>query len=438
MGKKNNIIAKKIGFMGASLDTGNMGVSALAYSAINLFLNADSRNEIKLFIGNRSSAPQELVIKGVRKTFQVVNYRNSPKSRISQQMWYILLLSIIYNIFRNKKIKNYLLCKCRWLMELESMDVVCDIRGGDSFSDIYGMRRYILGCLPIAVAIILGKKVVLLPQTYGPFKGRISRHIARFIMLHSSIILSRDIESIDLVKNTIRKSDKKIDLRFCPDVAFTLEPQPIMQVEIKPPLPQLSKKRIIGFNINGLLYQGGYFGSNMFRLKMDYKKFTLLLLESILKSKEHRVLIVPHTFGSIDNVNSDPNASLRVMRQLEGKIDTKRLHIVSRQYNQSEIKWIISNCNYFIGSRMHSCIAALSIGIPTIGVAYSKKFKGVFESVGKGKYVIDGCNITSEDAVEYIMKNLNASKTYESDLKNEMGAIKQKVYNVFNELIGSI
>ena len=60
---------------------------------------------------------------------------------------------------------------------------------------------------------------------------------------------------------------------------------------------------------------------------------------------------------------------------------------------------MIGVCDFFVGSRLHSCIAALSQGIPTIGIAYSKKFKGVFESVGAGDWVIDGCAMKNQDAI---------------------------------------
>ena len=45
-------------------------------------------------------------------------------------------------------------------------------------------------------------------------------------------------------------------------------------------------------------------------------------------------------------------------------------------------KAVIGQCDFFIGSRMHACIAALSQGVPCVGVAYSMKFAGVFDTVG--------------------------------------------------------
>ena len=63
--------------------------------------------------------------------------------------------------------------------------------------------------------------------------------------------------------------------------------------------------------------------------------------------------------------------------------------IVDREYDQHEIKGVIGMCDFFVGSRMHACIGALSQGIPCVGVAYSMKFRGVFESVGVADWVVD-------------------------------------------------
>ena len=63
--------------------------------------------------------------------------------------------------------------------------------------------------------------------------------------------------------------------------------------------------------------------------------------------------------------------------------------MVHGSYDHRQIKYIIGLCDFFLGSRMHSCIAALSQMIPTTGLAYSKKFFGVFDSIGIGDLVID-------------------------------------------------
>ena len=79
------------------------------------------------------------------------------------------------------------------------------------------------------------------------------------------------------------------------------------------------------------------------------------------------------------------------------------LRIVAAEYDQHEIKGVIGRCDFFIGSRMHACIAALSQGVPCVGVAYSMKFEGVFASVGMGEGVVDGRAMPNAAAIARTM-----------------------------------
>ena len=47
----------------------------------------------------------------------------------------------------------------------------------------------------------------------------------------------------------------------------------------------------------------------------------------------------------------------------------------------------VQGCRFFIGSRMHACIFALSSGVPSIGLAYQPKFFGLFEQYEISRYV---------------------------------------------------
>ena len=109
--------------------------------------------------------------------------------------------------------------------------------------------------------------------------------------------------------------------------------------------------------------------------------------------------MVPHTFAPPGDVESDPDAC-RLITELFAGPKKERLHLLDREYDQHEVKAIIAGCDFFVGSRLHACIAALSQSIPTVGVAYSKKFKGVFESVGAGHWVVDATNVGAADATK--------------------------------------
>ena len=74
----------------------------------------------------------------------------------------------------------------------------------------------------------------------------------------------------------------------------------------------------------------------------------------------------------------------------------------------------------FIGSRMHSTIAAFSSGVVTIPVSYSRKFEGLFNSFNY-EYVINGKTENTESAlnktIEYIDKNAELKKMQDKSLK---------------------
>ena len=65
-----------------------------------------------------------------------------------------------------------------------------------------------------------------------------------------------------------------------------------------------------------------------------------------------------------------------------------------------EAKSFISRLEVFIGARMHATIAAFSSGVPVIPVAYSRKFKGLFENC---QYDI-GVDLTKMDLNDSVMR----------------------------------
>jgi hypothetical protein len=83
----------KVVLMGAALDTGNMGVSALASSLIKLILQVRPDADISFFIGNRSSEPQFLSAPDGRIQINIINYRLSPKAEFDKHLFWIFFIA---------------------------------------------------------------------------------------------------------------------------------------------------------------------------------------------------------------------------------------------------------------------------------------------------------------------------------------------------------
>jgi colanic acid/amylovoran biosynthesis protein len=416
--------------MGASLGTGNRGVSALGASLVTLVEEALPGAEPFMLIGNRESQPFELRINGVKKVVPVVNYRMSPGAGFRKHLLCILLAALVYRCCPIRFVRRAIVNAIPWVKAVVEAKVVGEIRGGDSFSDIYGLRRFVMGSLPVLSVILLRGRVVLLPQTYGPYRSAAARWLARWILRRAELILSRDRESMGVVERLIGKTERCV---FCPDVAFALEPISPEVVKISPMLPATRPGVLVGINVSGLMYWGGYTRDNMFGLKLDYRRFLVELLQQVLADPKTRVLLVPHTFAPAGSVESDPAACREVRQAMPPQLQS-RLHMVEGEYDQNEIKAIIGMCDFFIGSRMHACIAALSQNIPAVGVAYSKKFRGVFETVGAAGSVIDGREVDVAEATCKAMELYAARDSTRANLQTRVQEARSRLHAIFREL----
>ena len=133
-------------------------------------------------------------------------------------------------------------------------------------------------------------------------------------------------------------------------------------------------------------------------------------------------------------MESDPEACRRVRgvlpRELQG-----RVRIVTGEYDSHEIKGVIGQCDFFIGSRMHACIAALSQGVPCVGVAYSMKFAGVFETVGMQEWVVDGRSVATDAAVARVLELYRDCEAVRSGLKVQAQVARERLAEIFHTLL---
>ena len=79
---------------------------------------------------------------------------------------------------------------------------------------------------------------------------------------------------------------------------------------------------------------------------------------------------------------------------------------------------------------MHACIAALSQGIPAFGIAYSDKFRGVFESVGAANLVADPRYLDEPSLLDLLRLRLSERHDIQRRLMESMPRVRQTVLGV--------
>lgn len=282
---------------------------------------------------------------------------------------------------------------------ISQADIVLDIGSGDSFSDLYGTRRFWAMSLVRLLVLVRRKPFVFAPQTVGPFKRRYNRWMAQLLLRWSTHVFARD----GLSTQALRDLGITQNVTEAIDVAFRLPFQRTSAVGD-------TTKMKIGINISALLHHGGYQGSNQFGLAVDYVGFSRRLLSELSDDPNLEVHLIPHVVSTAFKVEDD----YLLARTLHDEFPKTVLPPEFR--DPMEAKSYISGLDLLIGSRMHATIAAFSSGVPVLPLAYSRKFKGLFESLGYSMIA----DLTRENEDE-IMNRVSHACSHLSDLK---GAVK--------------
>ena len=303
-------------------------------------------------------------------------------------------------------------------------DLMIDIGGGDSFTDIYGGRRLRRTFILKYLTHLAGTPMVLAPQTVGPFSKGWAKLLARISMRLSRVVASRD-----------RMSTEAAHDLGCDDVIEACDVA--MRLPYTVPPARTGGPVKVGINVSGLLMGGGYTGKNEFGLQMDYPA---LIKDLITYFQTHEdgceVHLVPHVIVRSGPMvgEDDFRASQKLHEEFPGTV-------LAPAFNSpSAAKSYIAGMDFFMGARMHACIAAFSSGVPVIPMASSRKFEGLFGTIGYTRTV--DCTSQSADTIrDAIVQGYASRDTLQRDATDafERGREKLKVYeNALRDVITGI
>lgn len=228
-------------------------------------------------------------------------------------------------------------------------------------------------------------------------------------------ITVRESVTQENIKNIIEK-DK---IYYYPDPAFIM---PLQEVE----LPKVFKNaKVIGVNVSNLITNKVY-GAQA----GDILKAYIKMLDYILEKTEYNIILIPHVMK---------NADLSALKLLyQNYIDNNRVELIlNENLNSKELKYIISQCEMFIGARTHATIAAYSTCVPTLVLGYSVKSKGIaIDLFGTDKnYVLPVKDLESEDYLLEGFKWLFLNKKIIKDTLEEKIPIYMDNAKKFAEII---
>jgi len=242
-----------------------------------------------------------------------------------------------------------------------------DIGAGDSFSDIYGWRRFGLILASKWFAARRGP-LVMSPQTIGPFATARSRIAATRIMKKTRTVFARDEKSLAVLQD-LGLADRS---RLTTDVAFAL---PFARPADKG-ARDLTGKVKVGLNVSALLYRRDIAAGDRIVMTVDYPKLIDAVIARLSADPRVELHLVPHVLA-IGMEHEDDYAVAETLKALY-----PALVLPPRFPGPVAAKSYVADLDLLIGSRMHATIAALSSNTAVLPFGYSRKFSGLFGSLG--------------------------------------------------------
>lgn len=384
----------KVGIFGISLSSINYGVTALGISQIKFLEDSikkcNKKVEYHIFSGEN-----------IEKIDELKKYL-----KINSEIIIERLINIRSGIKGIKDISN----------KVKECDFIIDLTYGDSFSDIYGIKKFILYTVPKLIAISNKKTLIIGPQTIGPYKSIISYILSKKILNKASILCVRDKKSYNLAY----KMTKRNDIKLTSDLAMEL---PFIENKFE------SEKFKIGINISDLLWSNSNTENlKKYQIVVNYKELVKKIIEKF-DNEKYEIHLVTHVYEK-----DDSKGEYALAKNIHNLYPNTIL--APKFNNPMEAKSYMSGLDLFLGARMHATIGAFSSGVPIIPTSYSRKFEGLYGSLDYN-YGINLRDTTIDRAISYIdecIENYNEMKI-NRDNSYKKALEKNKIYH---ELIDSI
>lgn len=401
----------RLSFFGAPADTGNLGLEALLEGFLTSVGSLGGDVACTVFDNGWGTRPAEQPVRGV--THQLQGARLSQRWDRPESYARIAL---------GLRLRGRGNAAARTLLR---SDAVLDVSGGDSFADLYGEKRFAAVAAPKRLALRFGLPLVLLPQTYGPFRAPAAGAEAARLVRGARVAWARDSRSLMAMRELLGDDFDPQRHRQGMDMAFALAPRPPRGLPAH--LDKLLDGRndgapVVGVNVSGLVYNDPG-ARERYGLSVDYCDAVRQVVTALVASGA-RVLLVPHVV--VDTGAESDLVAGRALRDALDPLTREEVHLMPAM-RASEVKGLIARLDWFCGTRLHSTIAGLSTGVPTDAVAYSLKFEGVFASCGQQQHVHEARTLGTQELVERLLVGYAERDTTRPELHAALPAVHAAV-----------
>jgi polysaccharide pyruvyl transferase WcaK-like protein len=296
--------------------------------------------------------------------------------------------------------------------DLPNSEVVLSV-GGDTYALDWGIPKLYTDLDDI---VLKNKKpLIIWGASIGPFDS--NPDYERYMLNHLKKVQGLFIRENKTIQY-LEKNNIKNNVYPVADPAFVMDP-------VKPVANKLDLKinpNTIGINLSTIM--GNFTTNGNFE---QWLQLASKIIINLSKETEFDIYLIPHVVRPVP-MDNDYIFLKNILSNLPKNIDN--IKIIPPTLTAAELKWVISQMSVFMGSRMHSNIAALSSCVPTLSIAYSVKAKGITEDIfNSNQYWINPDQITTEIITQKIKFLIENSEDIKTSLNNKIPEIQKHAMN---------
>ena len=302
------------------------------------------------------------------------------------------------------------------------------LAGGAYF---YSCRRFFPGLTflshltPVYWAKRFGKKVVCLPQSFGPFQSFPAQALFDRAVRRMDLVLFRENISGDWLRRRYPALESRF--HFMPDLAFSLESKDLMPGgDLRSPAEQSGKKRI------GVTVRSWHEGQNALESYLDALAGTLAWLMS---DYGYEVSVIVQVQSRKKN-EGDEWVSQRLLEKLGRLKPAAPVNLeVSRPYfDVPALCRLYRSCDFLIGMRLHSALLGFVLGVPALTAGYQHKAEGILESAGlRDLYLGTYSQLSAGGLQSACKKVIGENVRWRAEIEKSLGRARREIRRVFDK-----
>lgn len=330
-----------------------------------------------------------------------------------------LLFKAIYFFININFNKEYLIRKNKSVKLLNDSDIIIVCGGG-----FLGGKKFesLMHLFQIYINTKMKKNVYIMGTSIEPIKSKIINYYTEKILKKVDYVFAREKITEKYLKNFL--PSKKYDL--IPDMAFMLESKKVKFEFIE----NLRKNDeiLVGITVRKWNFPNS---KNKEKARSRYIEQIVKFLDYYTDKENYTFIFIPQV---IVDYASDVDIAKIIKKNMKEK-NKKKFIIREDDWSPEEIKGLIGNLDFFVGTRMHSNIFSTSMCVPTLAIAYEKKTNGIMETVGQDKYVEEIETINAESMITKFDELQRNKDNIQKELEVKINKIREKIYIKVKEVM---